>query len=417
MALQPNRILAAFIQGQMEQEEAKQRQFQNKLRTQEDARQDQELKLREKQILQNIDLENKKFDIYNKSSALERQLNTINLKNMIGELLRSGRMKPTTYSPQAQEQLGTMNPDTGLYNEVSPDILEIAGQRFNVGEFGSARDVGQAQLEQQKPLLDYQGSLAQELARLRNTGQVNLETMRQAGRKQIADEANKTRRDIATNRDITSRGNARLRANAAQSNTENNKEDDKYLTPSETIQLNVPYGTLRKDAKGKTAQKPLSDTEQAKITEVDGLLAALDKVEDLGKKTGWKAHTKFATGNLAAKFENILGKETEDMATYRAEIGKVLGKEALLQGGKSFTKTEKELLLRYAPDLSDSPTRVRSKLKSLRAELTRLRSSTLNAPQIGGNEKKPPAGLGFEEVFNGKKVRWNPATGVYDEVP
>jgi hypothetical protein len=144
---------------------------------------------------------------------------------------------------------------------------------------------------------------------------------------------------------------------------------DKRLTPAEARDLNVPYGTTRRQAFGKTSEKPLTEAAKLQRATLAEMVQQLDMLEELANKNkssigpvdsalGWAASK--TTGNVpeVAEMRRISGNLSDMLLRARS--------------GAQINEQEYARLAKLVP-LTDQPeSNFFSNLTSFRDEISRM---------------------------------------------
>jgi hypothetical protein len=325
----------------------------------------------------------------------------------------AGRKKYNNWTDQAMSQVGQMGKD-GKYNIVEPDrfVDPVSGIQLDRSQVGTPESVGQAARDMQAPLLDYKFGQQKELLGVRGEQQNELEGIRAKARAKIeADrQAAADRRNRETNSVRLTLGQLRSQRAAAQKDP-----NDRLLTLAEIRELpNANFGDTVGMHAGSRPVKPLSDSEQNKITVLKGIGSRIAEVEELAAANPnlfKEAHSKLGTGNAKAWIEGKLNNANPHVSRYREIIGELFSKESLETAGKALTKTELDRLLKWAVDLGNNPTQAKSRLGALKKNTVEMIDSVLTAPQhpkVGGDKPE-------EIMVEGKKFILNKTTGRYRE--
>jgi hypothetical protein len=409
-------LAQAFLTGQAQREELnlKQRQMQEQeaARAADDAFRQEQAAAVDKRWQSEFGHRQKVSEAEEKLRKLQEQKILADMRDkVIGEII-GGKKKFNQYSPDQMSNAGVM--EGFQMKEVNPDVYKDPefGFTINKNEVGTPEDIGRANLAMQEPLLDKKFNQQRVLLDDRSTAQTALEEIRAKARAKIeADrQAAADRRNRETNSVRLTLGQLRSQRAAAQKDP-----NDRPLTLAEIRELpNANFGDTAGMHAGSRPVKPLSDSEQNKITVLKGIGSRIAEVEELVKanpKLFQEAHSKLGTGNAKAWIEGKLNNANPHVSRYREIIGELFSKESLETAGKALTKTELDRLLKWAVDLGNNPNQAKSRLGALKKNTVEMIDSVLTAPQhpkVGGDKPE-------EIMVEGKKFILNKTTGRYRE--
>lgn len=170
---------------------------------------------------------------------------------------------------------------------------------------------------------------------------------------------------------------------------------DELLPVSEAKALNVPYGTTRRQAVGKsaTAAPKLSAKEKDDLQTLSVLDNAISKL--LGDQKSLKAGVGKWDGTVGSWWDRTVGTGADGkVMTARQLLGVVTGALAKAQGGASFTPTERELMERYTPVQTESDESVISKLEGLRDNFLSTKRQAIESLNNAVDDSPQPTSSG-----------------------
>lgn len=156
---------------------------------------------------------------------------------------------------------------------------------------------------------------------------------------------------------------------------------------------NNPQRTVYADRSGAIGQTgPLPTDQRDKITAYNATLDLVDRIEQLGKKTGWKGLGPIE-GRVGRIGMEYLGMGNPDEEALRNALDKLKAAASFQEGGKQFTGTEKELLEAFLAGVNQNPAAVRTRLQSFKESAIRSLEA-MGAPRKGAQPTGSSTGSG-----------------------
>lgn len=315
-------------------------------------------------------------------AKLQQKARHLQARQIVSQLVGQGKIKPNDYSQQQMQSAGQqVQPGAdGKLPEVNPDMYNVDGYQFSTNEIGNPQEQGQAALDLQRPSLDYKNEITTNLhdKDAANRIAIALQNARarmdqEAARQKFTGEQNElnrtTQKTIAETRE---RG-----ANARTASTN--------ATRLQAAQISGENSKVKADNKPKTSTQIKEEEKQQANDTFD---ANIGNLFALGEKTKWSQQGKFGETMGKARDSGYINPGSEDEQLFRSFSGKVFGKQAFSEAGKSMTKNELAIIQKYATDLSKDPKVARTRINDLLNE-----RGIVIAPD-GRILKKQPDGTG-----------------------
>ncbi len=288
--------------------------------------------------------------INQQNQLLNEKMKNLQARQVISQLIGRGQIKPTGNS-------GSDSQVSNMGQLPQPDQYELDGQTFNANEFGTPQEQGEAALDLQKPGLDYKADINAQLAdqqaaaRMQQVlAQAKERLLQEQNRQKFTGEQNELNRTNQRTIAETREKGANSR-NAASTNAAIQAANIRAATSKEK-EVNKP----------KTA---LQLKEEEKQTANDTFDKNIANLFSLGEKTKWNQQGKFGETMGKARDGGYLNPGSDDEVNYRSFSGKVFGKQAFGEAGKSMTKNELAIIKKFATDLSIDPKAAKTRINSL----------------------------------------------------